>query len=265
MTMKKTMKSLLGAGLFALAMSLMPAKADNLVADLSENIIAITSNFSGKQLVLFGAIDRSATSLTEDPDVDGLRDIIVVIRGPNRPVMVRRKERVAGIWVNTQNIEFDGVPGYYFVAASRAFEDVAPPAVYRRLQIRPRNLRMNPKNLLLEVDQLQAYREAIIRNKQKADLFFEEPGGVKFLDKTLFRATVKIPANVPVGRYKTEVYLLRDGEVIGIQSKALSINKTGIERSIYEFAYDSPFAYGLLAVLFALMAGGIGSLLFRER
>ncbi len=262
--MKKTMRSLLAAGLFALATSLVPAKADNLVADLSENIIAITSNFTGKQLVLFGAIDRTAASLTEDTDSDGLRDIIVVIRGPDRPVTVRRKERVAGIWANTQSTEFSGVPVYYFVAANREFEDVAPPSVYRRLQIRPSNLRMNPKNVLLEIEQLQSYREAIIRNKQKADLFFEEPGGVVFLDKTLFRATVKIPANVPVGRYKTEVYLLRDGQVIGLQSKALSINKTGIERSIYEFAYDSPFSYGLLAVLFALVAGAIGSFLFRQ-
>ena len=240
-------------------------RADSLVADLSENAIRISSNFTGQQLVLFGAIDRTSAALTGTPGADGIRDVVVVVRGPERPVTVRRKERVFGIWANTESVEFQGVPGYYFIATNRPFDDLAGPRLYRRYQLRPQNLRMNPKSQLLEMEELDEFKDAIIRIKKDQDLFYENPGEVRFLDQTLFRTTVTIPANVPVGLYKAEVYLIRDGQVISVQSKTLEIDKTGFERTIYQFAYDSPLVYGVLAVLIALAAGWLASVAFARR
>lgn len=243
----------------------LPAAADNLVTDLSENLIAITSNFTGRQIVFFGTIDRTATSLTDSPVAERPHDIIVVIRGPRKPITVRHKERVFGVWANLDGIEFDGVPGYYFVASNREFADLAPPSVFERHQIGAENLRILPRGDALDAQTLQDYKDAIIRRKRKEELFIEEPGGVQFLDRSLFRANVAIPANVPDGIYRTEVYLVQSGNVISVQSKPLYIDKTGIERTIYEFAYDRPMAYGLAAVLFALASGWAASWVFRQK
>ena len=235
-----------------------PAQADSLVSDISESQIAITSNFTGKRLVLFGAIGRNEAS------ADGIRDVIVVIRGPKENLIVRKKERVAGIWVNTGGIEFEDVPSYYFIASSRDFETIAEPVVYRQNGLGSKHLRLKPKADELTPEKQIEYQEAIVRNLESSGLFFEVAGGVQFLDQTLFRTTVDLPANVPDGTYSTKVYLLKDGKVLSVQSKPLYINKTGLERSIFEFAQDDPLAYGILAVLFAFLAGWLASLMFRQ-
>ena len=239
-------------------------RADNLVADISEDQIAISSNFTGKRLVLFGAIDRTSAGLTDIQNAEGIRDVIVVIRGPNENMMVRRKERKAGIWVNSDAVEFEKVPSYYFVASNRDFDAIAEDSIYRLNAIGSDNLRMKPISAELSEDVEEEYKQAIIRNMQNMNLFFEQPGAVQFLDQTLFRTTVDLPATVPVGIYKTKVYLLRDGKIVSVQSKPLYINKTGLERSIFEFAHDEPFWYGVLAVLFAFGAGWLASLIFRQ-
>jgi len=240
------------------------ARADSLVSDISESQIAITSNFTGKRLVLFGAISREATDENQVEADEGIRDVIVVIRGPREDLVVRKKERVAGVWVNTDGIEFEDVPSYYFIAASRDFEAIAEPIVYRRNALGPRYLRFKPKIEELSQEERTEYQEAIIRNLENSGLFFEVAGGVQFLDRTLFRTTVDLPANVPDGTYSTKVYLLKNGKVVSVQSKPLYINKTGLERSIFEFAQDDPLAYGILAVLFAFLAGWLASLMFRQ-
>jgi len=250
--------------LAALIVSVGPAAADNLVTDLSENLIAITSNFTGQQIVFFGTIDRDATPLTQDPGLEGPRDIIVVIRGPREPITVRHKERVFGVWANVGGVDFDGVPGYYFVASNRDFEAMATQAVFQRHQIGAENLRITTRSEDVDEAALKDYKSAIIRSKREEKLFIEEPGGVQFLDGNLFRANVEIPANVPVGIYRTEVYLVQGGNVISVQSKPLYIDKSGIERSIYEFAYDRPASYGIAAVLFALLSGWVASWVFRQ-
>ena len=242
----------------------LPVNADSLVSDISESQIAITSNFTGKRLVLFGAISRATTDQPDNISDDAIRDVIVVIRGPREDLIVRKKERVAGVWVNTDGVEFEDIPSYYFIASSRDFETIAEPIVYRRNGLGPRNLRFKPTVDNLSPDQRIEYQEAIIRNLEDKGLFFEVAGGVQFLDQTLFRTTVDLPANVPDGTYSTKVYLLKGGKVVSVQSKPLYINKTGLERSIFEFAQDDPLAYGVLAVLFAFLAGWLASLMFRQ-
>ena len=80
-----------------------PARAaDEFIADLTTHFIAITTGFTGTEVVLFGA-------------TDGTGDVIVIVRGPEHDAVVRRKSRVAGLWINTQQMTFTGVPSYYAV------------------------------------------------------------------------------------------------------------------------------------------------------
>ncbi len=251
-------------GVFAVCVAAGGANAQNFVTDISENVIAINSSFTGQKLVLFGAIDRTAESLISDDNIQGELNIVVVIRGPKRPLVVRQKSRVAGVWANTRSQVIIGAPSYYYVSSYKVYEDEAYKRLFKQNEIGAQNLRMQAEGGEISPEDLEAFRQAVIRQKKKDKLYFEEFGSITLLDETLFRTEITIPAHVPVGAYATEVFLLRGANILSVQSKPFYINKTGIGRSVYEFAYDHPFFYGLGAVLIALLAGWAASMVFRR-
>lgn len=240
----------LGAGLL-LSAAPGAASAQPLVADLSSHLITITSSYSGTDLLLFGAVEENG-------------DVVVVIRGPLEPVVVRRKERLAGVWVNRDSVVFEGVPGYYAVAATRPLEAFATPNLLARHEIGTDYLRFTPRGDLA-ANELATFRDAIVRNMQRVTLYPDAVGRVVSVGKRLFRTEVHFPANVPAGNYPAEVYLIRDNEVVTAQTTTLFIRKRGIERRIFDYAHRQPLWYGLTAVLLAMLAGWVAAEVFRRR
>jgi uncharacterized protein (TIGR02186 family) len=118
---------------------------------------------------------------------------------------------------------------------------------------------------ILPPDEEKNFVKALIRNKRRDRLYISDPGGIVFLGQTLFRATVDIPANVPVGLYTATVFLLRDGEVVDAISSPLYIDKSGLERFLYRFAHNAALLYGLIAVFGAALAGWVASAVMRQR
>ena len=97
------------------ALSARPAAtAEDLVVDLSAPVVAITTGFTGADLLLFGV-------------VGGAGDVVVVVRGPARDETVRRKKRIGGIWVNHAQITFEQVPSFYATAANRPLNEFVTP------------------------------------------------------------------------------------------------------------------------------------------
>ena len=165
------------------------AWAQSLVADLSNHLIAINTGFVGTEVVLFGAID-------------GPGDVAVVVQGPPTEVMVRRKARVAGIWINAASMEFQQVPSFYSVATNRPLEQIIGDAVLARHEIGLGHLRLAPLSPgRASPDRIREFREALIRNKQEEGLYGKSLGQVAFLGERLFRTNVYFPANVPTGAY----------------------------------------------------------------
>lgn len=228
------------------------------VADLSEKLIAITSNFTGAEILLFGNVD-APDSVT--PALQ--RDVVAVVRGPYEPLTIRRKERVAGIWVNQNAQDVPAAPGFYHVASTRPLDELADSQVFSEAQIGLAVLNFGGSDA--EFSLPTDYREAVLRTKTREGLYAEAPGSVTFVGPSLFRAEIALPANVPVGSYVATVYLLRDGAITGQRSINLIINKSGIERFMYNFAQKTPFFYGVASVLVALIAGWIAGMVFRER
>lgn len=223
-----------------------------LVTDLSSHLISITSSFSGTSLLLFGAISEPG-------------DIVVIIRGPSSPVVVRRKEETLGIWMNRSDAEFAEVPGYYAVATSRPRSEFASPALLSRLQAGPDYLDMpfaDPDDLPPDAE---AFREALIRIRERDGLFNIDEHGVSFIGQRLFRAPIEFPATVPVGTYRAEVYLIRDDRVIAAQAIPLFVMKRGLEQTLFRFAQEQRLAYGVLIVLIAIFVGWALSTLLQSR
>jgi uncharacterized protein (TIGR02186 family) len=235
-----------------------PAKADDLVSGLSTDLIQITSNFTGTDIVLFGAIEPSEEA---GPAKD--QDLVIVIRGPQLDMTVRRKRRIFGIWVNREQVELLGLPGYYFLASTRPLDDVASLQTVQRFHLGTANLEATTRGNI-SPDEAAAFRAAAIRDRKRAHLYWESPTGIEFLSRTLFRARIQVPASVPPGEYRAEVYLFQNGTIVSAQSSPLFIDKSGFERQVYNYAYQASFAYGFAAVLMALAFGWAGYLVFRQ-
>jgi uncharacterized protein (TIGR02186 family) len=227
-----------------------PARAQTLIADLSEHKISITSGFTGAEVLLFGTRD-------------GEGDVIVVLRGPEEPLVVRRKARILGLWLNRDEVRFARAPGYYAVAASRPLAEIASPALFEEHEIGFRSVRLSPSYAGVHGD-LKAFREALLRNMQRLGLYRAETSEIAFVGRQLFRTTFAFPANVPTGLFHADIFLIDDGVLISKRSSALEISKSGFEATMFQFANYRPLGYGLVAVVVALMAGWGAAVIFRK-
>ena len=227
-------------------------------SDVSTREITIESNFTGIEIVLFGSIDFSrAPSLDEGP-----YDVILTVRGPSRPMVVREKERVAGLWMNGRSKTFASVPGFYAVLASRPFRAVAPDETLKKLGIGFSSLDFG-KPVQGEPDDT-IFRSNLIRLQEEEQLFQESDDAISFIGRSLFRGSIDLPVNVPIGRYVTQVFLFRDGKLLSQSQSSLQVQKVGLERLIYMLAFQYPFAYGMLAVMLAVSAGLLAYAAFRR-
>ena len=238
-----------GFCLAALILLSAPAHGQPLVADLTNHLIAITTGFTGASVVLFGAID-------------GPGDVAVVVQGPDREITVRRKSRIAGIWVNSRKVMFANVPSFYFVAASRPLKEIISPATASFYRLGVTNLEMQPE-AMAPTQLVDEFVTALVRTQQRARLFPASVAKVSFIGERLFRTTIDFPSNVPTGTYLVQVFLVRDKDIVGGQTTPLVVSKVGLDADVFGFAGRQPALYGAIAVLTAMVAGWLASLPFR--
>ena len=247
-----------------------PAPADiRIAAALTETQVEVDSGFAGASIVLYGAVFNPTDAPT---------DVVVVVRGPDQPVRLIRKVRVAGLWLNSRPVLFEGAPGFYMTASPRPRGASADFGARRRrgggvdhLQIdAPSEQRTVTRYGVRDVvvsrlgeDYLE-WRRAVIRLKEASDLYDTDPDGVTFVDHGLFRAEVVLPAEAPIGQYEAQVWLFQNGEPVSVRTRTLNVEKVGIERAIYDFAHHRPWMYGLLSVLLAGLTGWAASAWFRR-
>ncbi len=235
-----------------------PAPREEVVSDISTREISIQSNFTGIEILIFGSIDLSGAA---EPDKD-IYDVIVVLRSPNQAIVARRKERIAGIWANGTGKVYPTVPGFYAVLSSRPLRAITSDETLKTLGIGLNNIDLG-RPVKSDPDE-ETFHSTVVRLKEKQLLFQEHDDGVTFIGRSLFRASVDLPVNVPIGRYTADVYLFRDGKVVSKNQSTLEVSQAGFERAIYLMAFNHPLIYGLIAVLLAVLAGLTGWAVFRR-
>lgn len=227
---------------------------------LSTNRVAITADFSGADLTIFGSLDN-ADPLTAR---HGRYDIIAVLEGPAQEVVVRRKDRVLGMWINMESETFTNVPVSYSVATTRMPQDITDANSYRRLSLGADNLHIQPLDPDGNPATIEAFRKALRDRKAAVGLFSMRVGGVEFLSQSLFRASLPLSPSIPVGTHKARAFLFKNGVFIKESSAQLSIVKSGFEQTIYRFSTNHGFSYGILATLLAVLTGWLGRIVFRK-
>lgn len=233
-----------------------PVFAEQVVADLSRDEVAITANFDGSDILIYGAVKR------DTPPEGSPLDVIIAVSGPQKSVSVRKKARRFGIWVNTASVEVDLAPSFYAVASSGILETLLSEVEDLRHAVSiPRAIRS--VGAPSDVANTAEFTEALIRIRTGKNLYQQLDSTVTFHDQTLFSTTIDLPANLVEGPYNTRIFLVRDGLVIDEYETIISVNKVGLERWIYDLAHNKPLAYGLLSLFIAIVAGWMASAVFR--
>lgn len=238
-------------------------------AALTETQVQVASNFRGAQIVLYGAVFDPA----QRPS-----DVVVIVRGPEQPVRIARKVRVGPLWLNSRPVVFHGAPGFYIAASTKPLDDIARFRTLRELgagvdhlPIRaPDEQRVETRYGVRDVvvsrlgpDYL-LWRRAVVRLKEKAGLYAADEHGVRFVDRGLFRAEIALPAQAPTGEYRADILLFQNGEPVSVRTRTLTVEKVGVERTLYVWAHERPWLYGIVAMALALAAGWAASFALRR-
>lgn len=253
------MKWLVALALMFLPVSLSAQAVPKLVPDVSQRQINIQSGFTGAELLLFGAIIYPRGVAPE-----GQIDVAVVLRGPARPITLREKRNIAGIWINADSSDFRSVPVYYAIASSRPLRNIVDSKTAAIYELGLDKLQLSPSG---EVDakEQRRFSNGLVDLKQRGGLFRQEAGAVEITDQVLYRARLKIPSSVPVGTYVAETLLIRNGRVIVADDNVeVRVRKTGFEQLITVLAQDYSLFYGTMAVLVSLLLGWFAGYVFQR-
>lgn len=234
----------------------------DLVTDLSERRIDINSTFTGANLLLFG-------TFTEEFEYDpNIHDIVITVKGPNKPMTLRKKTNKGGIWINYYREEYRQMPSYYSVLSSRPLEEISDKPTLGKYGLGTSFLFFDPNLNQQRLPDQRAwleFRNAVVRLKKIEELYIDKPNGVKFVGNGLFRANVDFPANVDVGEYQVSAFLFRDGNMIFEEHSPITMRKFGFSNSLAQFAHNYPWIHGVLAVLFALFSGWLAAVAFKRK
>lgn len=239
-------------------------RAEVVQADVSTRRVAVTSSFTGQEIVVFGAVHNSR----QPNAASGYYDVVVVVEGPTDKIVARKKARIAGIWINDAAIEFDNVPSYYGISTTRPLDEITSNSVADELGIGFQHLQMTvaPGGKHKPTpEEVTAFKQSVVRLKQDDKLYLEKDYGVAFIASSLFRTSIKIPANAKVGTFKTIVYLFREGKLLSEYQAHLKLEREGIELALHTFAFDYPLWYGLFALFAAIVASLAASRFFGDK
>lgn len=225
------------------------SSARPVIADLSLRQIEIDSGFTGTDVLLFGA--------RNDPG-----DIVVVVRGPEKSYIVRKKERSFGVWVNKKQMFLQDLNGFYVVAANRPLEAIQNDYLLDSLKIGIDSSAL-PKEGEPTADYTE-FSQAFLKKQQSENLYLPSVQEISMMGDTLFRTVIRFPENITRGVYTAEIYLFSDGQLSGIQSTPIIVSKKGFDAVVYDFAYKYPLLYGIIAVSIALLAGWAAGQIFRK-
>lgn len=220
--------------------------AGPMVADISQSQIQIHSSFNGTELLVFGA--RNARG-----------DLVIAVRGPSKNVRLRHKERIAGMWMNVDQMRYDALPMFYAVASTRPLKKIAPAYTLNQLGLGEQATvgRSNP-------NASRAFNVALRQTLESKQRWQEPFGRITYFGESLFKARLQLPSTMPRGNYSVEVYLFDEGKPVAFQAIPLRAFKTGVDASIYDEAQRHPWLYGIAAILMALSGGWIAHRLFKK-
>lgn len=227
-----------------------------LVPEVSQHEIQVRQGFTGTELLLFGAI------LTPEGSRAGQDyDIVVVLKGPANAIILREKQRIAGVWVNTASVEFRSAPSFFAVASSKPIDKIVDDKTAAIYELGLPWLQLSPIGAF-DPEEQQRFSAGLVERRVREGLFKEDPQGVRVSEQVLYQARIALPSSVQTGTYTAETFAVTRGRVVASAIARVEVRKVGFERLVARFADDHGFFYGLLAVLLSVGMGVLAGRLF---
>lgn len=239
-----------------LLVALAAPAGESIVAGLSQSRVSITANFDGSEILIYGAVKRDA------PAPATPLEVVITVEGPSTPMTIRRKDRVAGIWINNEAVHIDSAPTFYAVATTSPLISILSETEDLRHKISLDRV-IRSVGITTEADNAEGFTDSLIRIRRAQGNYSLQEGSVLFYENTLFRADVALPANLTEGDYRVRIFLTRDGAVVDSMERVIGVRKEGLERFLFRLAHDQPLIYGLISLLLAVVAGWGASEAFR--
>ena len=220
-----------------------------LVPDVSQHEIVVRQGFTGAELLLFGAIlSPEGKAAAQD------YDIVVVLEGPTRPVVLRQKQKVAGVWINTSSTTFQSAPSYYAMASTRPIRDIVDDQTAAIYELGLPFLQLSPTGAIDPASQ-QRFSDGLVGLMGRQGLYHQDEHGVSVTSRVLYRARVALPSSVGTGSYTAETFAIAHGRVVASAISRVEVRKAGFERAIADFANHDSFLYGLFVVAASVLMG----------
>lgn len=227
-----------------------------LVPEISQHEVQVRQGFRGTELLLFGAI------LTPEGARAGRDyDIVVVLKGPTQSIVLREKQRIAGMWINAASTEFRSAPTFFAVASSRPIHQIVDDKTAAIYELGLAWLQLSPIGAYEPKEQAR-FSAGLVDLMQREGLYNEDPHGVKLSEQVLYQARIALPSSVQTGTYTAETFAVTRGRVITSAISKVEVRKQGFERAVADFAEYSGFFYGLLAVALSVAMGFLAGRLF---
>lgn len=227
-----------------------------LVPEVSQHEVQVRQGFTGTELLLFGAI----------LDPDGTRasqgyDIVVVLKGPTQPILLREKDKKFGIWLNAQSTAFRSAPSFFAVASSRPIGEIVDERTAAIYELGLDFLQLSPTGAIDPEEQAR-FTAGLVDLMRRQGLYKEDGHGVTISDGVLYQARIALPSNVATGRYTAETFAITRGRVIASAIAEVEVKKLGFERLVAQQAEQSSLLYGLFAVALSLLMGWLAGRVF---
>ena len=225
---------------------------NQIVADLSQENVKISTDFQGAKILLFGAYDGKKGD-----------DIIVIVTGPKGLVTVQKKEKILGVWVNTRKVNYINTPKYLSISSNRRIDDILNKKTQKISEIGLNNLKIRVQPGI-KVENEKQWRQALTRNMLKSNLWSINENSVTLNKDSLFRSYLKLPSNVITGQFEVKILHYRNSKLVSQQINSINVSKSGISAEIYNIAQNYSTLYGIFAVLLAVLVGWGSNLIFRK-
>jgi uncharacterized protein (TIGR02186 family) len=241
---------------FVLLLFLTGARDPILVPEISQHEIQVRQGFKGTELLLFGAIlTPEGTRAGQD------YDIVVVLKGPTRSIVLREKQRIAGVWVNAESAEFRSAPTFFAVASSRPIDKVVDDKTAAIYELGLPWLQLSPIGAYDPEEQTRM-SAGLVDLMQREGLYKQDFKGVSVSEQVLYQARIALPSSVQTGTYTAETFAINRGRVVASAISRVEVKKQGFERAVAQFAQHSGLLYGLIAVAISVAMGFMAGRLF---
>ncbi len=213
--------------------------------DISTEFINIKTDFDGSILTMYGVKDVDA-------------DVIVILRGPELDMKVRKKEKTLLGWRFTKELIFNNIPSFYSVVSTKPIQGIVNQDDLKKYEIGRENLKVHPKKIPQNIN-IMEFKKAAFRNLHDKNVFTGEAAPAHMINDEFFKINFDLPHNVPQGFYIAQVLTVENKKIVGQQWHNIFVSQVGMTAFISNWAVNKSLLYGILCAIFAIIAGLISN------